>query len=452
VKEVIMPKFGFTQEEGEILEWLVKEGDKVDQGDPLALVSTDKVSMEVEAPEAGIVAGLQYKQGEIVPVTKIIAYILKPGETLPSPAAVGTTGSTQSLAAVKTATTQPEPAPAHPAEMLPGLLTPVAARMVKDLGLDASAIPGSGPGGRVTREDVEKFAAQAEATGKVRATPAARRLARENDLTLEIVQGSGPDGRVQVADVQAAVEKKAPAAGRLEITTAPASASGVRSLPFEGMRKAIALNMAHSAQTIPSIQLEIDVDMEAALALHEHARLRAGEKKVSLTALIVKAVAWALSRNPRLNAQLGENEILLLPDVNIGVAVALESGLIVPVIHNADRKGILQLAEEINDVSTRARQNKLRSSDLQGGTFTISNLGMFGIDRFTAIINPPQVGILAVSAAKKHFVANEAGQPVLHHLMNMRLSADHRVVDGAEAARFLSDLRNGIEHPAEMLL
>lgn len=456
MKEVIMPKFGFTQEEGEILEWMVKEGDKVDQGDPLALVSTDKVSMEVEAPEAGIVAGLQYKQGETVPVTKIIAYLLKPGESLPSPAG---TGSTQSIAAVKTAAPQPEPVPAHPPEMVSGLLTPVAARMVKDLGLDASAIPGSGPAGRVTREDVEKFAAhlsqdalETQDSDKVRATPAARRLAREKDLALENVHGSGPGGRVQAADVQGAAEKKAPAVGMPVKKAAPAPASGVRSIPFEGMRKAIALNMAHSAQTIPSIQLEIDVDMEAALALHEQAKLRAGEKKVSLTALIVKAVAWALSRNPMLNARLGENEILLLPDINIGVAVALESGLIVPVIHNADRKGVLQLAEEINDVSARARQNKLRSSDLEGGTFTISNLGMFGIDRFTAIINPPQVGILAVSAAKKQFVANEMGHPVLHSLMNIRLSADHRVVDGAEAARFLFDLRNGIEHPAEMLL
>jgi len=451
VKEVIMPKFGFTQEEGEILEWLVKEGDKVDQGDPLALVSTDKVSMEVEAPEAGIVAGLQYKQGQVVPVTKIIAYILKPGESLPSPVDTGT-GSTQSIAAVKTVATQPEPVPAHTTETVPGLLTPVAARMVKDLGLDAAAIPGSGPGGRVTREDVEKFAAQAESTGKARATPAARRLAREKDLALENVRGSGPDGRVQAVDVQALAEKTALAAEKPVKTATPAPASGVRSIPFEGMRKAIAMNMAHSAQTIPSIQLEIDVDMEAALALHEQAKLRAGEKKVSLTALIVKAVAWALSHNPMLNAQLGENEIFLLPDINVGVAVAIENGLIVPVIHNADRKGILQLAGEINDVSARARQNKLRGSDLEGGTFTISNLGMFGIDRFTAIINPPQVAILAVSAAKKQFVANEMGHPVLHSLMNMRLSADHRVVDGAEAARFLSDLRNGIEHPAEMLL
>ena len=210
--------------------------------------------------------------------------------------------------------------------------------------------------------------------------------------------------------------------------------------------------MALSAQTIPAIQLEIDVDMERILALWERAKSRAGDKKVSLTALIIKGVAWALTRHPVLNSQLGPNEIFLLPDVNLGLVVSIEDGLIVPVIHQADHKGILELAEEINGVTERARQGKLRVSDLEGATFTISNLGMFGIDRFTAIINPPQVGILAVSAVKKQFKANEFGEPVFHSMMNMRLSTDHRVVDGAEAARFLSDLRAVLENPEEMLL
>lgn len=447
MKEVIMPKFGFTQEDGEILEWMVKEGDKVDQGDPLALVSTDKVSMEVEAPEAGIIAGLQYKKGDIVPVTKIIAYILKAGETFtqpkssaPEPAAASVS-STTAAAAVS----MPDAA---------SQLTPVAARMVKELGLPAAEIPGTGPGGRVTREDVERFAGsqQSAEPGKTRATPAAKRIAREASLDLAQLRGSGPEGRVQEADVRSCLENKPAASETRPASAASASGRTLRTIPFAGMRKTIALNMARSAQTIPAIQLEIDVDMLQASALHEQAKKEAGEKKVSLTAVIVKAAAWALSRNPILNSRLGENEISLLPEINIGIAVSIENGLIVPVIHDADQKGILQLAEEINDLSARARQNKLRAYDLEGATFTISNLGMFGIDRFTAIINPPQVGILAVSAAKKQFLANELNQPVLHTLMNMRLSADHRVVDGVEAARFLSDLRKGMETPGEMLL
>ncbi len=441
MKEVIMPKFGFTQEDGEILEWMVKEGDKVDQGDPLALVSTDKVSMEVEAPEAGIVAGLQYKKGDIVPVTKIIAYILKAGETFTQPksSAPVTSAAAASAASVSESSTK---------------LTPVATRMVKELGLPATEIPGTGPGGRVTREDVERFAGSQRIAepGKPRSSPAAKRIAREASIDLSQLRGSGPEGRVQEADVRSYLENKAAASETR--TAAPAASTGrtLRSIPFVGMRKTIALNMARSAQSIPAIQLEIDVDMLQAAALHEQAKKEAGEKKVSLTAVIVKVVAWALSRNPILNSRLGENEISLLPEINIGIAVSIENGLIVPVIHDADQKGILQLAEDINDLSARARQNKLRAYDLEGATFTISNLGMFGIDRFTAIINPPQVGILAVSAAKKQFLANELNQPVLRTLINMRLSADHRVVDGVEAARFLSDLRKGMETPGEMLL
>ncbi|MEI6291611.1 MAG: dihydrolipoamide acetyltransferase family protein, partial [Chloroflexota bacterium] len=278
------------------------------------------------------------------------------------------------------------------------------------------------------------------------------RLAREASLDLAQLRGSGPEGRVQETDVRTHLENKPSAVEIKPVSTTPASGRTLRTIPFTGMRKTIAMNMARSAQTIPAIQLEIDVDMLQALALHEQAKKAAGEKKVSLTAVIVKAAAWTLSRNPILNSRLGENEISLLPEINIGIAVSIENGLIVPVIHDADQKGILQLAEEINDISARARQNKLRAYDLEGATFTISNLGMFGIDRFTAIINPPQVGILAVSASKKQFLANELNQPVLHTLMNMRLSADHRVVDGVEAARFLSDLRKGMETPGEMLL
>lgn len=452
MKEVIMPKFGFTQEESEIVEWAVKEGDIVEQGDVLAVVTTDKVSMEVESPESGVVAGLQYKVGDIVPVTKIIAYILRPGESLPEDLR---TPTRDQVSASEMTSAQPETASTiSNVTILPNALTPVAARIAADQGLDASKIVGSGPGGRVTRADVEQFAAQVTGNdnGKIRATPAARRLARENNVELGQVRGSGPNYRVQEADVSAFVREQLSAVKPSLAATPLRQSEAIRTIPFAGMRKTISVNMTRSAQTIPAIQLEIDVNMESTFALYEQAKARVGNKKISLTALIVKAVAWALRRNPLLNSQLGENEIFLLPDVNIGVAVAIEDGLIVPVIHHANQKGILELADDINDVSVRARQNKLRTGDLEGGTFTISNLGMFGIDRFTAIINPPQVGILAVSAAKRQFVPNELDEPVLHNIMNMRLSADHRVVDGVVAARFLSDLRAGLEKPEEMLL
>ncbi len=437
MKAVIMPKFGFTQEESEILEWKVKNGDRVEQGDPLAVVSTDKVSMEVEAPESGIVDGIRHPQGTIVPVTEVIAYILQPGERLPQPLPTGR-----------------EPAPAKPAESAPpsasSAPTPVAARMAAELGLDLAQIPGSGPGGRITRADVERYAA-AQQPGKRRASPAARRLAREHALDLAQISGSGPHGRIQGEDVlRAAQRAQAPASA--PITESRPQSGAFREIPLEGMRKTIAANMMRSWQTIPTIHLEIDADMEASLALLQTAQTRAGERKISLTAVVCKAVAWALRRNPRLNAHLEGDTLREWDDVHLGMAVALEDGLIVPVLHHPDRKGILQIAEEINDLAARARANQLRLADMQNATFTISNLGMFGIDRFTAIINPPQVAILAVSALKKTFVANELNQPVLHSVMNVRLSADHRAVDGAVAAQFMADLRNALENPSEMLL
>lgn len=442
MKAVIMPKFGFTQEESEILEWKVKNGDRVEQGDPLAVVSTDKVSMEVEAPESGIVDGIRHPQGTIVPVTEVIAYILQPGETLPQTFATAPSAADIRLSA--SASDSPAAPSAIPSP------TPVAARMAAELGLDLAQIPGSGPGGRITRADVERYAA-AQQPSKLRATPAARRLAREHALDLAQISGSGPRGRIQGEDVLRAAQS-AQVATPASITEARPQSGAFREIALEGMRKTIAANMLRSWQTIPAIYLEIDADMEASLALLQTAQLRAGERKISLTAVVCKAVAWALRRNPRLNAHLEGDTLREWNEVHLGMAVALEDGLIVPVLHHPDRKGILQIAEEINDLAARARANKLRLADLQNATFTISNLGMFGIDRFTAIISPPQVAILAVSAIKKTFVANELNQPVLHSVMNVRLSADHRVVDGAVAARFMADLRNALENPSEMLL
>ncbi len=451
MKAIIMPKFGFTQETSQIVSWKVKEGDQVEAGDILAEVTTDKITMEVESPETGVVAGIRYKAGDTVPVTEVIAYILKQGESLPAAGAAiksRTNGTGVPMAATSS---QPSKEKNQP-EPIHSKITPLAARVAAAGGLKTINISGSGPGGRITRRDVDQFIAQASGNRIFAATPAARRVARESGIALERVRGSGPNGRIQAADVHSFSESESPWQPTGPDAGAMLQREGIRKIPLAGMRKAIAMNMALAWQTIPAIQLEIDIDMEKTMALWEQAKARAGEKKVSLTAFIVKAVAWALTRHPMVNSQLDLEEILLLPDVNIGLAVAIKSGLIVPVIHQADRKAILELADEINFITERARQGKLRSSDLEGATFTISNLGMFGIDRFTAIINPPQVGILAVSAVRKQFVPNEMNQPILHSMMNMRLSADHRVVDGANAARFLSDLRAAFEHPEEMLL
>jgi pyruvate dehydrogenase E2 component (dihydrolipoamide acetyltransferase) len=325
-------------------------------------------------------------------------------------------------------------------------------------GVDLERVMGSGRGGRITREDVNSFLTSgAAATGEngrpesgsaVRATPAARRLAREEGLALAEIRGSGPRRRIQAADVVQAVAQQATPA-------APQAAPGEATrLPMSTMRRTIARTMQRSMQEAPHITFQADIDMTALEGLVASANAERGEndEKVSLTAAITRATAWALGRNPLLNSTLGDDTINLWPEANIGIAVALDDGLLVPVIRSVGSKGIAQLSAEIRDLSRRARAGKLRPEELRGGTFTISNLGMFGIDRFTAIINPPEVGILAVGRTSRQFVPDAADQPVVRPICSMTLSVDHRVIDGAVAARFMADLRQAIESPQRMLL
>jgi pyruvate dehydrogenase E2 component (dihydrolipoamide acetyltransferase) len=443
-KPVIMPRFGMTQEEATIVKWLVKEGERVEPDDPLAEVTTDKVNMEVPAPAEGILGGIRYAEGDTVPVTRVIAYILQEGETAPDQ--------------------DPEPEPeapkteagmsVPPAES-PGVKASPLARKVAELeGVALTAVSGTGPDGRITRQDVESYLkstpAPAAAGGKVRATPAARRAARERSLPLASVQGSGPRGRIQEADVLDLAGRPA-SAPRFE---RPLVAGGEPVLiPLEGLRKTIADRMQASAQNAPHITFDVRADMTRAIEFRDFANEHAPQElKVSMTALLVKIVAVSLRRHPGMNAHMRADGILLLPNVNVGVAVAMQDGLIVPVIHDADMKSLYEIAFELNDLSERARSGRLMPDDVAGGTFTISNLGMFGIDRFTAIINPPQVGILAVGRTEAGFVPDTDGSPVARPMMTLTLSADHRALDGAQAARFLADVRDSITQPASIML
>lgn len=443
-KEIIMPKFGFTQEESEILEWLKQNGDKVDKGDPIAVVSTDKVSMEVEAPESGILDGIRHKVGDIVPVTQIIAYILQPGEKLPEAGAAPAPNKEIKQEEVKVSKVETSVAKAT------GLsISPVAQRLADDKQVDLNLVQGSGRDGQITRKDVEDYLANVEKTGgKVKATPAARRIAGEKQLDLHGITGSGPAGRIQAADVvsarPAAVSAGQPVAAGLKV---------LKEIPLIGMRRTIAQNMQRSWQEAPHMVLQVDVEMDAAEGLRKLANENKveGTPKISVTAVIVKAVAQALKQNPIVNSQFTGEKIVLFSDINIGVATALDNGLIVPVIHNADRKDLKQISFEVTDLAQRARSGKLQPDDLANGTFTISNLGMFGIDRFTAIINPPQAAILAVGKMNAIFVPDDKHQPVLRNIVTYSLSADHRVMDGSQAAKFLSDLKNNLLNLGEIL-
>ncbi|MFN2275304.1 MAG: dihydrolipoamide acetyltransferase family protein [Anaerolineales bacterium] len=443
-KPVIMPRFGMTQEDATIVKWLVKEGDRVDPDDPLAEVTTDKVNMEVPAPAKGIVGGIRYSEGETVPVTRVIAYILQEGESAPEH--------------------DPEPEPETPAaeakpaaaEPVPAVkASPLARKVAQKEGVPLTDLSGSGPDGRITRQDVESYlAAQAPAapaaSGTLRATPAARRAAREQSLTLAALQGSGPRGRIQEADVMAAARAATGAPGferPVLVNSEPVL------IPLEGLRKTIADRMQASAQNAPHITFDVQADMTRAMEFRIFANERAPQGlNVSMTALLVKIVAASLRRHRGMNAFMREDGILLMPNVNVGVAVAIDEGLIVPVIHDADLKSLYQIAYEVKDQSERARSGRLMPDDVAGGTFTISNLGMFGIDRFTAIINPPQVGILAVGKTETRFVPDADGSPVARPMMTLTLSADHRALDGAQAARFLADVRDSISEPASIML
>ena len=430
-KEIIMPKFGFTQENSEILEWLKKEGEKVEKGDPIAVVSTDKISMEVEAPETGILSGIKCKVGEIVPVTEIIAYILQPGEGLPE------SGSKKpEIASVKVEAT--------PQFSETVKISPVAAKLIVEQQINVTELTGTGTGGQVTRKDVEDYLARKNTpTGKIKATPAARRIGKEKQVVLHSISGSGPQGRIQAVDVAAFKPTSS-------IQKSPAGLPGVlKEIPLIGMRRVIAENMARSMREAPHMTLQIDVQMDTAEALRKSANEKITEinSRISATAVMVKAVAQAIKKFPIVNSQFTPEKILVFSDINIGVATALEDGLIVPVIHAADQQPVSRISVALNDLASRARENKLKPEDLANGTFTISNLGMFGIDRFTAIINPPQSAILAVGAIKRQMVPDDNEDQVIRirKLLTFTLSADHRVMDGVQAAYFLAELRNILE-------
>jgi pyruvate dehydrogenase E2 component (dihydrolipoamide acetyltransferase) len=444
--DVIMPKVDMDQETGTVVEWVKGEGEPVTEGEIILIIETDKVAIEVESPGTGILAGITVQPGDTVPIATTIAYILQPGEELPkaAPEAAPTPSSTR----------QAEPSAAGQNTVA---ATPVARNMAASAGLDLASIAGTGPGGKITRSDIEAAlgasGVPAGDDGKVYATPAARRIARETGVDLSTISGSGPKGRIQADDVVAA-----PQAALTPVSAPPhlAAPTGqdVEIIPLQGMRRTIAERLTASYQNTPHVTFTARVDMSQFNSLRAELNERAeatGETRISATAIIVKAVAMTLTRHPMLNSALHGEEIHLHREVNIGVAVALEQGLIVPVVHHAAQKGVAQIAAEVKDLAGRAREGQLLPADVSGGTFTISNLGPFGVEQFTAIINPPQAAILAVGATQLEAVPDEGGQISARPIMRMTLSADHRVVDGAVAAHFIADLKAVLETPSLLL-
>ena len=431
--EMIMPKVDMDQETGTVVEWIKTDGQQVTEGETILVIETDKIAIDVEAPGTGILNGISAKQGDVIPIGTVIAYILEEGEELPETATAGLSSP------------EPSPVPATAIEEVQA--TPVARKMAAEHGLDLSRVTPTGKGGKVTKEDIQSVLAPAATatTGDVIATPAARRTARLKSVDLSLVQGSGPGGRIQAGDV----ENFQPRAG---LPAARPVQSGEK-IPLVGMRRTIAERLTASYQSIPHIQFTARVEMtnfNKARKDYNDLALERGDEKVSVTAMLVKLVAMVIADHPMINSSLVEDAIILHQDINIGVAVALEKGLIVPVVKNANLKGISKIALETTDLVTRAREEKLVGADVKGGTFTITNLGPFGVEQFNAIINPPEAGILAIGATTQEVVALENDAIGVRPMMRVTLSADHRIVDGAVAARFIADLKTTFENPILM--
>lgn len=428
-----MPALGMAQDTGTLIRWLKNEGDTVAKGEPLMEIETDKVTVEVEANAAGTLASVTAAAGDVVPVAETIALILAPGESAPKPKPIA------APSAAKPASVQPDKAPAISA-------SPVAARIAEQHQIDLTQVkPANGE--RITKSDVlahyeTQIASGSPANGGrlTPASPKARRLAAERGLDLSVFKGSGPGGAVVAVDVLTAA---APVNGAL---SAPAAR---QELATGKAWSVMAERLSASWTSVPHFYLVRDVDAGRLKAWRESVQSRSDEK-ITITDLLVKITAAALREHPRANASWDSGRIMLNPDVNVGLAVATDESLIVPVIHNTDRLRVREIAAQRKALVERANSGKLRPDDLQGGTFTISNLGMYGVDAFNAIVNPPQAAILAVGRISDRVVPVD-GQPVIRPMMTLSLSSDHRVVDGARAAQFLDTLASLIEEPMRLV-
>ncbi len=434
----IMPKMDMDQEEVVIDQWLKNEGDTVEKGEPVIIVETDKITSEIEAPAEGKLARILYKENQVVPVTQVVAFILKEGET------------EADLPHVETAddeTQQDTHQSKSAIEGKPISATSLAKRIAETEGFDLREVPAVGE--KITKEDIDAYL-QTRCKIKPRvespATPAARRFALAHNVDLKTVEGSGPRKRVQASDVLNAVQQMSHKTPDRQST-----ATKLEPLQLTSMRRRIAERLTASYQNIPHIFLTVEVDISRAEKVRKQLNQKASTKgfpNISITTYLVKVISVCLMRHPFLNAYLKDERIHFWEDAHIGIATALEDGLIVPVIHKANKLSIHEINRQVKTLSQKAHEGSLSREEIQGGTFTISNLGMYGINSFTSIINQPQSAILSVGAIKRRpVVVDDEDSINVRPLMNLTLAADHRIIDGAIAAHFLVDLKDLLEDP-----
>jgi pyruvate dehydrogenase E2 component (dihydrolipoamide acetyltransferase) len=435
-KVVVMPKLGLTMTEGTVSSWLKKEGDEVKEGEPLFEVETDKLTNTIEATASGVLRKIIVAAGATVPVLDKVAVIAAADEDISGLLSGG---------AAPAAEAAPAAAAAAPAAAAPAgghvVASPRAKKLAKEKGIDIALVKGTGPNGRITEDDVNNYvpapaAPAAPAEPAVKASPLAAKVAADAGIDLKDVPNHG---RVLAQDILAFLEnsrEKGKEDEREEV------------VPMNGMRKAIAKNMLNSHMTSPTVTFNLGVDMSAMKNYRE--QLKTKDIKVSYTDLLVKFVAKALTEYPLLNCSVEDNKIIYKHYINMGVAVALDNGLVVPNIVDADKKTLTQIHDEVKELATAARGGTLPMEKLHGGTFTITNLGMYGIESFSPIINQPEVAILGVTTMEDKPVVRN-GEIVIRPIMNLSLTADHRVVDGSVAAEFLQRVKTLLENPAFIL-
>ncbi|CAM4204019.1 dihydrolipoamide acetyltransferase family protein [Lacicoccus alkaliphilus] len=448
-EKLLLPKMGATMEEGTIENWLLEEGDKVEEGDAVVEVATDKVTIEVEAENDGVLLKKLYAPGDTVPVQQAIAFIGDEGEDV--------------------------------SDLLEDIESEASAES------DASQSVAERPVSEQVKEDIIDSTSGVEGSGSIRRTPIARRLAQQNNLSLEDITGSGPMGRIQKIDVESHLEKSeqkiTPLAQKMssdyEVELSKVSGSGAngkiikddivsaerelntakldtsKRVPFKGIRKVIASRMSESFYTAPHVTMTSEIDMTEAVELRKKLLpvIEESEKvRLSYNEIIIKATASALAQNTNINVSLeDEKEIVYHQEINIGFAVSVQEGLVVPVLREVDQKGLGRLTKEAKAIAEKAKEGVITSEELEGSTFTISNLGMFAVDGFSPIINMPNAAILGVGRIQEKPIIVE-GQVEIRSMMTLSLSFDHRIINGAPAAQFLTDLKGVLENPYKLMI
>lgn len=411
--EIKMPQLGLTMEEGTVAQWLKQEGDTVAKGDVLLEITTDKLTSEIESEADGVLLKIVAKEGEDVPVKGLLGYIGEAGETIGDAAPAAAPAAAAALAEVPVAA--PAPAPAAKADGSRIRISPLARKTAAKLGVDYQNLAGSGPSGRIVQKDILAAAEAAK-------------------------QQPAP-----VAEAPAAAPAPAAKSGELELM------DGDEVVKLAGMRKVVAERMAKSAREIPTVTQNVKIDVTKLVAFRKQINETSGQK-FSMNDFILKAVANALRANPHILVSIDGNQIIKRAHVNLGMAVALDDGLIVPVIRDADKLSLSQISATAKDLAVRARENKLAMDEYKGSTFTISNLGMFGVETFDPIINQPDAGILGVCAVQDELDMDEEGKIFKKQVMRISFTFDHRLIDGAVAAKFELAIKELLEDPMRILL